>query len=499
RFKLELASSPSYNHLVSGAYSCAFEIGYRMNNNLSYPTHHLVKELDIELDEEGIYSGNALKKLSRAPYRGCAFPLVRKITFLIIAEKDIKTKSWRIKTNIDAFVRRIKEIAPIADDFTVRPNDIPCDEDGASDHLDYLLSQLFLLAKRIDYCCYDSLHEPIGMQWEGISNLVHIKYSLTTQDYPFIQLVQQNASTLQSLSMASERCDCLDVLLRYTDGSNVSYPHLLTLELGVRMSYENPEHCVSEGAVPFPSLRRLQFTTLYPFGDDTPFRGNSATLEILDLIVSRFEAQTLINHRVFTPVSHPKLRRVSTRYMSAIESDMIGTAVEPIRFVLGIGPRAPVRALGIALTSAELVSRLLTSGQHRCIQDLTLMGTNLDLRRVIMLIKALPLLSNLKTCHPKLGAIPSGVTLNQLPAFLRSKYYPIGERFQFWDLGSCPPESMPDIVMCVMMLALVCPNFTHVNEVDNTRSTFSRILLNAAKSAMFKQYSKRMLLLVSHE
>ncbi|KAJ2076356.1 hypothetical protein GGI09_008444, partial [Coemansia sp. S100] len=42
---------------------------------LGHTTHHLAKELEIELDERAVYSGMALEALSRAPYDGCAFPL----------------------------------------------------------------------------------------------------------------------------------------------------------------------------------------------------------------------------------------------------------------------------------------------------------------------------------------------------------------------------------------------------------------------------------------
>ncbi|KAJ2354413.1 hypothetical protein GGH92_000042 [Coemansia sp. RSA 2673] len=396
RSKLELADPSTYAEMRP----CLFELGYRMNNNLGYPTHHLVKELDIELDEEGIYSGNALKKLSRVPYKGCAFPLARKITFLIVAEKDIRTRPWRIKTNIDAFVQRIKELAPLADDFTIQPNDLVHPEEGASEHIDYLITRLLQLAKRVDYCSFYSSHKPVRMDWEWIHDLVHIKYALASQDYSFIML--------------------------YDDGTYVSYPQLLALELLLSPDDEDPALVVFEGAVPFPSLRRLEFINPYPFGDDTPFRGNSATLEILKLTVDRLAAQVLIKHNVFTLVSHPNLWWVSTRYSDAVEPDMIGTAAEPIQFALNIGPGAPVREIGVSLTSSELVSKLSAARQHTCIRDLTLLWKNLELWDVIALLKALPLLRNLESSYPKLGALPAGVTRAQLPEYLRSKHYPLG-------------------------------------------------------------------------
>ncbi|KAJ2756020.1 hypothetical protein GGI19_001201 [Coemansia pectinata] len=85
-------------------------------NGLDYPAHHLSREVQIGVDVQTIYKGQALQLLSTKPYDGCAFQQACKLTF------DLDTKSdWDeydedfppdTEANILAFTQRIKEMAP---------------------------------------------------------------------------------------------------------------------------------------------------------------------------------------------------------------------------------------------------------------------------------------------------------------------------------------------------------------------------------------------------
>ncbi|KAJ2053831.1 hypothetical protein GGI08_004724 [Coemansia sp. S2] len=111
--------------------------GVRPNSN---------EELVIELLAKYIYSGEALRCLSQAPYDGCAFPLVHKITFIVFVDttytdyeahdsawvsrvnelfnlgednatgladiEDQTTDPLEIEANVSSFVPRVKEMAP---------------------------------------------------------------------------------------------------------------------------------------------------------------------------------------------------------------------------------------------------------------------------------------------------------------------------------------------------------------------------------------------------
>ncbi|KAJ2748043.1 hypothetical protein GGI19_006290 [Coemansia pectinata] len=96
---------------------------------LGHPTHHLAKGLEIELDERAVYSGMALEALSRTPYDGCAFPLVHKIALSLAMEelddkgKGVEVDLSRAEANIGAFVKRIKQLAPVVNDIRVQLGD----------------------------------------------------------------------------------------------------------------------------------------------------------------------------------------------------------------------------------------------------------------------------------------------------------------------------------------------------------------------------------------
>ncbi|KAJ2875144.1 hypothetical protein GGH93_001827 [Coemansia aciculifera] len=53
--------------------------------------------------------------------------------------------------------------------------------------------------------------------------------------------------------------------------------------------------------------------------------------------------------------------------------------------------------------------------------------------------------------------MPESVTRAELPAYMVSTYSPLGERFRCWHL-----ERYRDGVECMLLLALICPNFDYV-------------------------------------
>ncbi|KAJ2757433.1 hypothetical protein GGI19_000034 [Coemansia pectinata] len=230
RYKLAIANSPNYHLFYRGPGTASFNIGHRMNNNLGYPTHHLAKTLDIEIDEESIYSGEALKMLSRVPYDGCAFPLVRRIVFLLVTDDGLK-ESKKTKRNIVAFVRRIKQMAPNVNDIWVRPMDY--DAPRASTSLNYgnLVVRLFQLAVRVQYGDVCAPMTSVSLLPYDFRNIMHIKCITGAYDQSFIELAHQISATLESLIIRSERAINIPSIIRKEGGDFVTYPHLHTLKL----------------------------------------------------------------------------------------------------------------------------------------------------------------------------------------------------------------------------------------------------------------------------
>ncbi|KAJ2838647.1 hypothetical protein FBU31_000874 [Coemansia sp. 'formosensis'] len=467
-----------------------------MNNGLSYPTHHLAKTLDIEIDKESIYSGEALNMFSLAPYDSCAFPLVRRIIFLIALEEGFR-EGTEIANNAAAFVQRIKQMAPNVDDIWVRPLDCDGPRYKASYIYDSLVSQLFQLAVRVQYSEISEPLGPVNLDLVGIYNLVHIQSTVGQNGKNMIMLAHQNSTTLESLTI--DTCRILDVpsIIRDEHGDFVTYPHLHTLKLSGYSSYDENTYPVFTGAVPFPSLRCLKLECEYTFGDDVFFRGNTATLVSLDLYLSSSTITMLRKFGVFTPTSHPELCHVKLWGVDEYVPDIFATEVEAFNFAMGIGPTAPMRDISGQQAGAELIPMLPQLDGLGSIQYLSLNDIALNLWDALTLIKALPMMTDLSAVFATVGPLPDGITLDELPAYVISTYAPMGRQFRCWHISDPGMSAFTVEARCVLLLALACPNFTFATLSYGSREMFAEQLENEIASDMFKPYSPRLQCFVS--
>ncbi|KAJ2066469.1 hypothetical protein GGI08_001857 [Coemansia sp. S2] len=410
---------------------------------LGHTTHHLAKELKVELDERAIYSGRALEVLSCVPYDGCAFPLVRKFALTLVTEEldnvdeSAEIDLPRAQANIKAFVERVDQLAPIVREVRVRLEDFYL-TDSADRLVGYLASLLFQLADRVNYDYEVGSATPVWQHLDTICNLTHITYTSLSSDESFLQSVRRNASTLQALDIDSED-EYVDIggLIRNTDGSYVTYPCLLKLFLCWREDYDDDDRVVSSDVVPFPILQRLMILTEYPFGDDVVFRGNASTLECLNLKLTNSVVSMLRGFNVFTPLSHPKLQYVNIEDYEGDIPDLFATPIDYTQFVLGIGTRAHMRRIDIASIGRSIIPALSLPGAHTCIEVLKLSSLKFNLWDVFTLVKSLPLLADLHTRAPAIDNFPNAISKDELLAHVISNYAPMGERLRFWYV-MCP-------------------------------------------------------------
>ncbi|KAJ2800042.1 hypothetical protein H4S07_005277, partial [Coemansia furcata] len=418
-----------------------------MNTDLGYPTHRLARTLDIEIDEESIYSGEALTLLSRAPYDGCAFPLVLKIILLIVMDKDsaVVTKP---RSNTVAFVQRIKEMTPNANDVWVRPLYYNAPRSRSSIHYCDLVSLLFQLVGRVQYSEISEPFVPVSLDLVGICNLVHIKCTTEGDDRAFIRLAQQNSTTLESLTIHTDGDIDIAGIIKGSESNFAVYPHLHTLKLSGYSDDGDLVHPVFTGAMPFPSLQFLSYDYNYAFSDDVFFRGNATTLASLDLYLNSSTITMLRKFGVFTPTSHPKLRQVRLWGLDDCGPDIFATRAEAMQFALGIGSAALIRDIDMHFTGAELISMFPQLDGLTFIQVLALSTYKLELWDVISLIEALPMLSVLSVTPKSVGTLPDGITLDQFPAYVISTYAPMGKRFRSWSIGTFRSGSFAIEIQC---------------------------------------------------
>ncbi|KAJ2757407.1 hypothetical protein GGI19_000008 [Coemansia pectinata] len=364
-----------------------------------HPSYHLSKDLSIHIELGCIYSGKALALLSRAPYRDCVFPLVRSVSFtsdMIIMRKGRDIYASCAHDNIAAFVQRLRQMTPRAHEFNLGVYMRVSWPENTMGHFGSLVNQILQYTSRFKNSLLD-YRRPIALNFDGICNLAHIDYALDPNRELCFQLARQCVSTLQYLRLWSkafkyERHLDISRLIRGDDGICVEYSRLQKLILDNDLTMlQRP---VLGTFVAFPALRHLSIKYEYPFGDDTLFRGNAATLAYLRMRMHGSTATILRERRVFTRSSHPKLQSVAIIAAYNFVPNFFAINTDYMQFALSIGSKAAARVI-YGLSCVQDISRSLQLlGEHKSIRILALNQPRLLFLDVVALIKSLPLLSD---------------------------------------------------------------------------------------------------------
>ncbi|KAJ2750970.1 hypothetical protein GGI19_004785 [Coemansia pectinata] len=476
---------------------------------IGFPTHLHAQELNIALGVPNIYNGSALKELLRASHGDFSFPMVHslKVTLIRTTRKQRLLASipaaQDIEPNIRAFVQRIRLIAPTTKKVCILlQSRSDNDSQFVVQHYRSLVAQLSLLGNTIEYrylCCPMCLEPPPT----GISSLIYDIYGeVNSNGDLLVELARHNAPTLRVLNIYLGEAGSISQLIQNFDGSSVQYPYLTSLKLEDWLMDEYDPRTMEKivpqplpvfpGATPFPKLRHLSITDRYPFGDDTPFRGNAGTLEYLYLYLSPDIIEILKERQVFTPNSHPKLQCVKLRLTSLHPHSLLDTDISFMQFVLSIGSNARVRELNDWQLALPFQSVIPLLGEYTCIQVLSLSCIAMDLWSIISLVKTLPLLTDLHTHLSKPQVWPSGISKHKLPAYVIANYAPMGERLRCWRLGGLNGMEVKVAVKCVLLLALVCPNFDYAAVPAKRRELFMAYLKEAISSNGYRQHAPRL-------
>ncbi|KAJ2458034.1 hypothetical protein GGF42_002321 [Coemansia sp. RSA 2424] len=483
-----------------------------------YPAHDLARELYIKVEAWDVFNGKLSQALSHAPCNGCSFPRARlvKLYFDSREHHDISRRRLStIRENISEFVDRLLQMAPSACKIDLYGLHVSWHlPEPAKPYFAQLVLQLFQNYKRVSYSVYTS-DKLTSCQVNTIRDLVDLNYSINDDCSNWLQLVRQSESTLQSLVIYLSKVVDISPLIQHADGSYAEYPCLHTLELRNDLSLDfaydirpNKQRRtkrdiarlpVFHGAVPFPRLRHLRIQIDYPFGDDTLFRGSATTLEYLDLQLMHTLIDRIKKCKVFTPTSHPKLQYVKINKIDNHKMPNFRTAEAYLRFALSIAPHAQVRKIEGLPFGDEFQSVPLLFDGYSDIRILSLSGTCVRFWDVVALINSLPNLEYLVTDAPTLGPMPKGVSFAKLPAYVLSKYAPMSERFRRWHSLGCRLYEESEVAKCVLLLALLCPNFDYIDPFYYEIPTFMQHMNRIAAMQGFKKHKQRLQrLLVKH-
>ncbi|KAJ1910995.1 hypothetical protein LPJ71_003044, partial [Coemansia sp. S17] len=432
--------------------------------------HPLTREVYLLLNKSSVYFGQALESLSSAPFDSWNFLEVRKLKLQFyvpqwqqdewdeqyaernemleqadtkseyydwlegkrreIEEEDLKIAPM-VKTNIKEFVFWVKQMMPTLREIEIEYDIDELEYDPGNDFFDTLLEPLLRLAPRIVHRTPNGKFY-LSVPLDDISNLVHIDMEVGDMG-PIAKLARRSAATLEHLCIMtghSHHGSTFD-LIRDAGGDYVCYPRLRVLKLENYPDFERYGSSVLSSVVPFPTLRILSLTGRCPFGDDTVFRGNAATLESLVLKTNHDDIVKLVERGVFTPTSHPRLQCVKILHTGYYGSRQYASYMEYLSLLLSIAPNVAVRSFPCGESQPDIPSVISILGGYPNIQVLSLPEVYLSLWNAILLIKSLPLLSDLHTRTPYHIQLPANVKEEkELPVYVLSNYKSMGERFR---------------------------------------------------------------------
>ncbi|KAJ2053195.1 hypothetical protein H4S04_000841 [Coemansia sp. S16] len=464
----------------------------------SFPTHLFAREVYFHLDLLDICRGTAMEVLTRKPFIDCTFPKAWSVVVSLLPKSTMAhpNDGWLsrqvIESNIRAFVQRVKKVAPLVRKVLVSVAAISPDMPQVEElHLGSLVKQLSQLADEVEYKIY-SKPMSLELQPTGLTYLTYADMDNKEGSELILLIAKRSVSTLQFLHIQLYELADISPLIQRAGGGYVQYPCLHTLKLGEAATFRLTQWPVHPGAVPFPKLQHLTIEIEYCFGDDTPFRGNAGTLQYLDLNLSPKAVDMLKTYKVFTPSSHPKLHCVKLGERLASKQELFGTDAEYIRFLHGVGPNAPVRAITGYYPNTKFKDVAPVFGEYICIQVLVLPSTPLSFWDVIELAKALPLLSDLHTYYLPATVLPDNVSKRQLPEYVREIHSPAGKRFRCWRLETSPGQDFESVAKSVLLLALACPNFDYAAVSAVNRPVFMAHMKKAIRMEGFKQHAPRL-------
>ncbi|KAJ1989607.1 hypothetical protein GGI26_004873 [Coemansia sp. RSA 1358] len=292
--------------------------------------------------------------------------------------------------------------------------------------IDKVLTMAFLKTKRLNINGINLWMAKSPLHMYGGVGLTHLVLRGNHNAGIYQHIIKRNAPTLNTLVVQSGLYSAVQDLL-IDEGNIIIYPRLETLELDYFPDDENaPGHKIDKAVAPFPNLNRLCWDGLYPFSDDTLFRGNSSTLTYLSMDMRGKLLQIAQEYKIFYQGSHPKLRHIiSTDCYGDPTSEHLDTPTY-LQFTLDlVSPSTQTLGLN-TLYKAQTFLREIPQYPHMLnIQVLNMYDSELTLSDIINLLKQLPNLTYLETNFGGIGAEIEEIDFNNLINQPYSLHYPL--------------------------------------------------------------------------
>ncbi|KAJ2860752.1 hypothetical protein GGH94_005330 [Coemansia aciculifera] len=242
---------------------------------------------------------------------------------------------------------------------------------------------------------------------------------------------------------------------------------------------------------PFPVLSTLHVDGGYPFDDNLLFRGNGGTLRSLHLPFSAIARNALCRFDI--------LKRSGVTRMNSIH---IGMATDVDKAYLAGRTDLPIeeqvhRMLEVVtalktncdMTEVSVYQAILAAPSTAILQHINLCRFGFEMVDVISLISALPSLASVTYTIVGLGASIESIPANDCPSTLYAKHYPLRRNFRKLCVLYAENVSADKVAGVAMLIAIMCPNFVHVDIPPMLRKDFSHEIAWSTYCRSFKPFA----------
>ncbi|KAJ2870447.1 hypothetical protein GGH93_005563 [Coemansia aciculifera] len=404
---------------------------------------------------------------------------------------------WRLE-NVLAFAHLVKILAPSANSVT-----LDLGANAADTHLAQL-QHVFMteLLVGVQSAVLTTTYQvaPSLIFPSELTNLAHIAFFGLIQNSVHDELIRRNALVLNSLLLSMSIY--YTTFWMYTNIANslIVYHRLKSLHLLAPPIVMTDAGANTFGMAPFPNLVTLSIFGHYPFSDDVLFRGNAASLRFVTIPYDVL-AQNIIGHSdVFTNVRQTRFRRFTVCEATKDESNKEeGRGIDAINTQIGlIAASTSCLVYRPSHTRNGIVRSFLNQPGLDGLQQLELSWKALILEDVIDLVRVLPGLLHLNCKLTKTSTSRNSTAIANKVDQIHARHYPLNIHFRNWTTGRGADVSARHLARSVMLIAVLCPNFSMVRVDQDTRVAFGREVAWAALRTPFDNYATRLLRFMSN-
>ncbi|KAJ2346398.1 hypothetical protein GGH92_003623 [Coemansia sp. RSA 2673] len=236
--------------------------------------------------------------------------------------------------------------------------------------------------------------------------------------------------------------------------------------------------------VPFPVLKSTKVLLPYPFAGDELFRGNSSTLKHLDFWIDENAVNVIYGGGALS--KHRNLQVTISRVYYGIPNLPEGTMDLFLASLAGAA-RSLTLPASVVVKNIQVAVQGDYKFEHIQVFEATL--DKLSLFSILCLLKALPALIELRCGISGLGSELEDISAKRLPDHIASTYGALGQNLRVWHIPSTNHDDDDNIIECIVLLALVCPNFRHANVAPCGIRNFNALVAKILRRSSFSKHA----------